>query len=310
VRRVAARDASRRSPNPRWKRMAVIGVGLIGGSLALALRRRRLVGEVVGVGRGRKNLALARRLGIIDLATTDPAEGVRDADLVVLATPVGALAEVTKAISHVLAPGAVVTDVGSVKGSVLRDVAPLIPAHARFVAGHPIAGTEDSGAAAASAGLFEGSRCILTPTPRTDPGALRRVRAMWRAVGARVSEMDAATHDRILAVVSHLPHVVAYALVNAVTVTQADALAYAGGGFRDFTRIAASHPEMWCDIMLANREAILPAIDTTLEELSRLRGFIEREAGGALVEAFGRARVTRRSLRLEKGRPRGKARRR
>ncbi len=288
--------------------MAVIGVGLIGGSLALALRRRRLVGEIVGVGRGTKNLALARRLAIIDRATTDPAEGVRNADLVVLATPVGALAEVAKAISHALAPGAVVTDVGSVKASVVRDVEPLLPPHAHFVAAHPIAGTEESGAGAASAALFERSRCILTPTPRTDPGALRKVRSMWRAVGAEVIAMDAAEHDRILAVVSHLPHAVAYALVNAVTATQADALAYAGGGFRDFTRIAASHPEMWRDIMMANREGILSGIDATIEELARLRRLIEREDGEALVEAFQRARVTRRSL--APGRTQGKAGRR
>jgi prephenate dehydrogenase len=288
--------------------MAVIGVGLIGGSLALALRRHRLVGQVVGVGRGTKNLAIARRLGIVDRATTDPVEGVHDADLVVLATPVGALAEVAKAIAHALEPGVVVTDVGSVKANVVRDVEPLLPPHARFVAAHPIAGTEESGAGAASAALFEGSRCILTPTPRTDPGALRKVRAMWRAVGAEVSEMDAAEHDRILAVVSHLPHAVAYALVNAVTATQADALAYAGGGFRDFTRIAASHPEMWRDIMMANREGVLSGIDATMEELSRLRRFIEREDGEALFEAFDRARVARRSL--TPGRSRSKAGRR
>jgi prephenate dehydrogenase len=276
--------------------MAVIGVGLIGGSLALALRRRGLVGEIVGVGRTPGNLALARRRRIVDRITTDPAEGVRDADLVVLATPVGALAEVGKAIAPALGPGAVVTDVGSTKASVLRDLEPLMPAHAFLVAAHPIAGTEDSGAGAATADLFEGSRCILTPTPRTNARALAGVRRMWRAVGARVIEMDAEDHDRILGAVSHLPHVVAYALVNAVTSFRKDALDYAGGGFRDFTRIAASHPVMWRDIVLANRESVLAGIDATLAELSRMREWIERSEGHALEEAFLKARITRRGL--------------
>jgi prephenate dehydrogenase len=276
--------------------MAVIGVGLIGGSLALALRRRGLVGEIVGVGRGAANLALARRRGIIDRATSDPAEGARGADLVVLATPVSVIAEVGKAVAHALRPGTIVTDVSSVKESVLRDLEAVLPPHARFVAAHPIAGTEDSGAGAATADLFEGSRCILTPTARTDPRALAAVKRMWRDIGARVIELDAAAHDRILGSVSHLPHVVAYALVNAVTASRADALAYAGGGFRDFTRIAASHAGMWRDIVLDNRANVLPGIDATIAELSRMRALIERGDAPALEEAFDRARITRRAL--------------
>ncbi len=292
----AARPKRGARRRPAWKRVAVIGVGLIGGSLALAMRRRGLAGEIVGVGRSAGNLALARRRKIVDRITTDPAEGVRDADLVVLATPVGALSEVGKAIAPALMPGAVVTDVGSTKASVLRDLEPLIPAHAFLVAAHPIAGTEDSGAGAATEDLFEGSRCILTPTDRTDASALARVRGLWRAVGARVIEMDAESHDRILGAVSHLPHVVAYALVNAVTSFRKDALEYAGGGFRDFTRIAASHPVMWRDIALANRESVLAGIDATMAELSRMREWIDRQNGRALEEAFLRARITRRSL--------------
>jgi prephenate dehydrogenase len=276
--------------------MAVIGVGLIGGSLALALRRRGLVGEIVGVGRSAGNLALARRRKIVDRVTTDPAEGVRDADLIVLATPVGALAEVGKAIAPWIGPGAVVTDVGSTKVSVLRDLEPLIPPHAYLVAAHPIAGTEDSGAGAATEDLFEGSRCVLTPTDRTNASALAKVRGMWRAVGARVIEMDAEAHDRILGAVSHLPHVVAYALVNAVTSFRKDALEYAGGGFRDFTRIAASHPVMWRDIVLANRESVLAGIDATVAELLRMRNWIDGRDCRRLEEAFLRARITRRSL--------------
>jgi prephenate dehydrogenase len=271
-------------------------VGLIGGSLAIDLRRRGLAGEIIGVGRGAGNLAVARRRGIVDRFTSDPVEGVRDADLVVLATPVGALAEVGKAIAPALMPGAVVTDVGSTKVSVIRDLEPLMPGLAYFVAAHPIAGTEDSGAGAAMANLFEGARCILTPTPRTNPAALAKVGRLWRAVGARVFEMDAAAHDRILGAVSHLPHVVAYALVNAVTALQEDALDYAGGGFRDFTRIAASHPDMWRDIMLANSEPILSGIDAVLIELESLRDAIEAQNGKELAEAFTRARERRRAL--------------
>ena len=172
----------------------------------------------------------------------------------------------------------------------------MLPPHARFVAAHPIAGTEDSGAGAATADLFEGSRCILTPTARTDPRALAAVKRMWRDVGARVIELDAAAHDRILGAVSHLPHVVAYALVNAVTASRGDALAYAGGGFRDFTRIAASHAGMWRDIVLDNRANVLPGIDATIAELSRMRALIERGDAHALEEAFDQARITRRAL--------------
>ncbi len=287
---------SKSASGPLFPRMTIIGVGLIGGSLALALRRARLVGEIVGVGRGAANLALARRRGIVDRVTRDPETGVRDANLVVLATPVGALAEVGEANAPALMPGAIVTDVGSTKASVLRDLEPLIPAHAHLVAGHPIAGTEDSGAAAAAADLFEGSRCILTPTPRTSAGALAKVRRLWRATGARVIEMDAGEHDRILGAVSHLPHVVAYALVNAVTATRKDALDYAGGGFRDFTRIAASHPDMWRDIVLANRESVLAGIDAVLIELESIREAVEKQDGRRLTAAFTLARERRRAL--------------
>jgi prephenate dehydrogenase len=276
--------------------MTVIGTGLIGGSLALALRRRGRVGEIVGVGRGSENLALARRRRVVDRVTTDPVEGVRDADLVVLATPVGALAELAKTIAPALRTGAIVTDVGSVKERVIRAVEPAIPPHAHFVGGHPIAGAEDSGAGAASASLFEGSRCILTPTPRTDAAALGKIRRMWTGVGARVIEMSAATHDRILGAVSHLPHVVAFALVNAVSASEKEALDYAGAGFRDFTRIAASHAEMWRDIILDNRERVLASLEATQAELSRIRALIDRQDGARLLEAFSKARETRRSL--------------
>jgi prephenate dehydrogenase len=291
-----AAPKARSSAGPRWRRVTVIGTGLIGGSLALALRRRGRVGEIVGVGRGVENLALARRRRVVDRVTTDPVEGVRGADLVVLATPVGALPELAKTIAPALRTGAIVTDVGSVKERVMRAVEPAIQPHAYFVGGHPIAGAEDSGAGAASASLFEGRRCILTPTPRTDAAALGRIRRMWTGVGARVIEMSPVTHDRILGAVSHLPHVVAFALVNAVSASEKEALDFAGAGFRDFTRIAASHAEMWRDIVLDNRECVLASLEAAQGELARIRALIDRRDGARLLQAFRKARETRRSL--------------
>ena len=262
----------------------------------MALRRRGLAETVVGVGRGSANLALARRRRMLDQATTDPLEGVQDADLVVLATPVGMLAEIAKRIAPGLRPGAIVTDAGSVKEGVVRAITPVMPPHAHFVGGHPIAGGEVSGAGAARSNLFEGSHCILTPTPQTDLKALRKIERLWRSVGADVVQMDAATHDRIFGAISHLPHVVAFAVVNAVASANPDALAHAGSGFRDFTRIAASHPEAWRDIVLSNREQILASMASAEKELAAIRDLIERQDAERLLDTFRRAGESRRSL--------------
>ena len=254
-------------------KLTVIGVGLIGGSLALALKKAGLVGEVVGVGRGRANLQTALDRGVIDRFTHDVAEGVTGADLVFLATPVQTLAQVASVALLHMKPGAVLTDGGSVKKTVIEQIEPLLRPGVHFVPGHPIAGTEQSGSAAAFASLYEGRRCILTPTEKTDPAALDLVRKVWQAAGSEVVVMDADKHDRVLAAVSHLPHMVAYALVNTVSCEDRfgeNILNYSAGGFRDFTRIASSDPTMWRDIAMTNREALLEVVgyfETVLAEL-------------------------------------------
>ena len=241
-------------------KMCIIGVGLIGGSFALALKDAGLVGEVVGVGRGVDNLQKALQLGIIDSYTTDPVEGVIDADLIFLATPVLSIGEVVAKIADHLKPGAILTDGGSVKGAIVDAIEPLLPVGVHFVPGHPIAGTEHSGAEAAFATLYQDRRCILTPTAQTDAEALNKVQTLWEAIGSDVVIMEVEKHDRVLAAISHLPHMVAYALVVAGSSYdryEENVLEYSAGGFKDFTRIASSDPTMWRDIALTNKEALI-----------------------------------------------------
>ena len=282
-------------------RLVVAGVGLIGGSLAAALKARGAVGEVVGIGRTRENLRVAKQRGIIDRIATDPIEAVRDADVLVVATPVAAIAPLIASLAHALPARAVITDAGSVKGPVVAAVERALGrGAARFCGSHPIAGTEHSGAAAARTDLLTGARCILTPTPRTAAATRRHVRTLWEAAGMRVEEMSASLHDRMLARVSHLPHVVAYALVNAVADAERDGgrrlLGYAGGGFGDGTRVAASSPEMWRDICLANRDEVLRAIDDFVPALARLRDAIEVGDRETLEAELTRAQTVRRRL--------------
>lgn len=282
-----------------FKKVAVIGVGLIGGSLAIVLRRDGLAGHIVGIGRGLGNLEAAKRLGLVDSYTREVGEGVEDADLVVVAVPVLKIAETIKQAAPHLKPGCIVTDVGSVKGAVIEAVAPLVPEGIHFVPGHPIAGTEHSGAEAAFGELYAGRKCILTPTDRTDPAALEKVKLVWEATGAKVVVMDASTHDMVLAAVSHLPHMIAYTLVNTVGDMEdagVDALGYSAGGFRDFTRIASSSPEMWTDICAMNRGQILDTIDGFAKRLSKLRALIDRGDLDALKKEFERAKNLRDSL--------------
>lgn len=282
-----------------FKKVAIIGVGLIGGSLAQVLRRDGLATEIIGIGRGLPNLEAAKRLGIVDSFTRDIGEGVKDADLVVVAVPVLKIAETIRQAAPYLKPGCIVTDVGSVKGDVIREVEPLIPEGVQFVPGHPIAGTEHSGAEAAFPTLYVGRKCILTPTDRTDKAALEKVRLIWEATGAKVVVMDQATHDMILAAVSHLPHVIAYTLVNTVGDMEdagIDALGYSAGGFRDFTRIASSSPEMWSDICAMNKEQILNTIGSFTKRLERLRALIESQDLTGLKKEFERAKTLRDSL--------------
>lgn len=277
-------------------RLAIIGVGLIGGSLSLALKQAGVVGEVIGCGRGKPNLEKALELGVVDRYTRNPIEAVADADVVFLATPVKTLAKVTAELLPGLKQGAIITDGGSVKGEVINMIEPLIPEGVYFVPGHPIAGTEKSGAEAAFATLYQGKRCILTPTEHTDKHALALIKDMWRAAGSDVVSMAVEKHDRILAAISHLPHMVAYSLVNAVgsyDQYEENILEYSAGGFRDFTRIASSDPVMWRDIAETNRDALLEMMEQFESFFIELKAEIKAGQGDKLFEFFLRSKQLR-----------------
>lgn len=282
---------------PKIGRLVVIGVGLIGGSFGLALKRVKAVRHVVGVGRSRKNLAIALKMGLIDEASSDPAGAVAGADLVLLATPVGGMAEMMARIAPHLTAHAVITDGGSTKQDVVAHARRFLGVHfSRFVPAHPIAGTENSGAAAAFADLYRNRTVVITPEPETAAHAVRAVRTAWQRCGARVVRMRAPEHDAIFAAVSHLPHVLAFSLVNALA-RRPDArrlFTFAGSGLRDTVRIAGSSPEMWRDVCIANRELLLQALDEFAGELDAARAAIERSDGAALQLMFERAQATRR----------------
>ncbi|MGA7980554.1 MAG: prephenate dehydrogenase/arogenate dehydrogenase family protein [Chromatiaceae bacterium] len=277
-------------------RLTVIGVGLIGGSLARALRAQDLVGEVVGCGRSAANLETAKRLGVVDRYSHDPAEAVMGADMVFISVPLGAMREVFTAIKGRLGSDAVVTDGGSVKGSVVADaVAAFGDFPPRLVPGHPIAGTERSGVEASFPELYRGRRVILTPLPETDPDATRRVTQMWCACGAEVTCMEVRHHDEVLAATSHLPHMLAFGLVDALARLREndEIFRYAAGGFRDFTRIASSNAVMWRDICIANREALGSVLAGFSAEMADLADTIRRGDGDHLLEIFRRAKAAR-----------------
>jgi len=275
------------------ERLALIGVGLIGGSLALALREAGAVGTITGYSRRAYHREQAQRIGIVDRAVDDPAVAVADADMVVVATPVSVIAPMLDSIRDSLPAQAVITDVGSVKGSIVESANRLGAAINRFVPGHPIAGTERSGPAAAQPDLFRGRRVVLTPTMQSDPEAVAQVRAMWTAVGALVNEMDAARHDEVFAATSHLPHALAYCLVDMLAAGDDRLLQYTGGGFQDFTRIASSDPEMWRDICLANRPALVRQLRDYGNRLGELTELVDRADGDRLLELFQRAKQAR-----------------
>jgi len=292
------RERRRKAAPPLFRRVAVVGVGLIGGSLAAACRKRGLAEALVGFDRDPDALQEALALGLVDEGSESAAAATAGADLTVLAVPVGALEEVAAAVAPAVGPAAVVTDVGSVKGVLVNRVEARLPA-GRYVPAHPIAGRERSGPAAASASLFEGARCVLTPTPRTDRQSLARVRALWEEVGALVETMEPEEHDAVFAAVSHLPHAVAYALMNAMLDLKADGrdvLPYSAGGLRDFTRVAASAPTMWRDIFLANRAALLDPLRRFRAALARLEAALAAGDGAALWAECDRARRVRREL--------------
>ncbi|OGV76084.1 MAG: prephenate dehydrogenase [Methylotenera sp. RIFCSPLOWO2_02_FULL_45_14] len=278
------------------KKLVIFGVGLIGGSVALALKKAGCTAQIIGVGRSSESLQTAVDLGVIDLASSNVAEALQGADIILIATPVAQTSAILHAIKPHLTTNTVITDAGSTKSDVLNCAQEILGAQFnQFVGGHPIAGAEKSGVAAATANLYRNKNVVLTPSPVTNPHAIQRVRELWQTCGANVSEMPAETHDGIFAAVSHLPHLLAFALVDEVASRKnAEQLfGFAASGFRDFTRIAGSHPEMWRDISLANKTALLGEITAYQKELSDLKQMLESEDSEALYTLFERASVAR-----------------
>ncbi|HEX4081157.1 MAG TPA: prephenate/arogenate dehydrogenase family protein [Rhizomicrobium sp.] len=285
---------------PLFGKVALIGIGLIGSSLAYAMRRAGLAAHIAGFAHRPDTLEKARSLGFADTLHDTPAPAVRDADFVVLATPVGAFGELARELAPQLKPGAILSDVGSVKMAVIRDVAPFVPQGVHFIPAHPIAGTEQSGPEAGFAELFDGRWCILTPPPGTDEQSVATLKSFWQRCGSQVEIMDAKHHDLVLAITSHVPHLIAYNIVGTAadleTVTQGEVIKYSAGGFRDFTRIAASDPVMWRDVFLNNREAVLEMLGRFNEDLSALQRAIRWGDGDMLFNLFTRTRAIRRSI--------------
>ncbi|MBI5970800.1 MAG: prephenate dehydrogenase/arogenate dehydrogenase family protein [Deltaproteobacteria bacterium] len=285
-----------------FEKAAIIGVGLIGGSLAMIMKQKGIAGHITGVGRGKENLNTAKRLGLVDECTLEAAEGVKDADLVIAAVPVLKIEAVIKAAAPHLKKGCIVTDVGSVKQAIVDIVEPLMPEGVHFVPGHPIAGKEVSGAACADADLFVGKRCVLTPTENTDKGALAKIRTLWQEAGSEVVIMDAESHDWILAATSHLPHVVAYMLVNTVSEVGGsgrkgmDIFKLSAGGFRDTTRIASSPAEMWSDICGMNKRALSEIMENFQKRLDVMKRLIQSNDITGINKEFARAKSFRDSF--------------
>ncbi len=274
------------------KKLVIFGVGLIGGSVALALKQAATAPKIIGIGRSGDGLQAALDMGIIDAVETDPAKALLDAGMVVIAAPVAQTPDILKAIAPHLDSKTVITDVGSTKSDVIEHAFAILGKNAaQFVPGHPIAGAEKSGVTAARADLFNGKNVILTPTEKTNPEALEQVRQLWQAAGAKVSEMAANEHDGVFAAVSHLPHLLAFALVDelASRPNAAQLFAFAASGFRDFTRIAGSSPEMWRDICLTNRESLLSEINAYQNELVALKKLLENSDDAGLQALFERA---------------------
>ncbi len=284
----------------QFDRIALIGIGLIGSSIAHDIKRLGLAKDVAISTRSAATLKRAEELKLGDRYTPSSAEAVKDADLVIVSVPVGASESVAKEIAAHLKPGAIVTDVGSTKASVIAQMQPHMPGNVHFIPGHPLAGTEKSGPDAGFAGLFEGRWCIFTPIPGTDEAALKKLRHFWETLGSRVDEMDPEHHDKVLAIVSHLPHLIAYNIVGTAddleTVTESEVIKYSASGFRDFTRLAASDPTMWRDVCLHNRDAILEMLSRFSEDLASLQRAIRWGEGDKIFELFSRTRAVRRSI--------------
>jgi cyclohexadieny/prephenate dehydrogenase len=295
---------------PLFQRVALIGFGLIGGSIARGARAQGLAGKIVATARSAETRARVRELGVVDRVVDTNAEAVKDADLVILSIPVGACGPVAQEIGPHLKPGAIVSDVGSVKGAVVRDMSPYLPANVHFIPAHPVAGTENSGPDSGFAELFTNRWCILTPPEGADADAVERLAEFWRSLGANVEVMKPDHHDLVLAVTSHLPHLIAYTIVSTADeledVTRSEVLKFSAGGFRDFTRIAASDPTMWRDVFLTNKDAVLEMLGEFQEDLSKLTRAIRRGDGDALFDHFTRTRAIRRGI-LDIGQDEAKA---
>ena len=286
--------------NVHFDRIALIGIGLIGSSIARDVRELGLAKEVVVSTRSAATLKRAEELALGHRYTTSAADAVKDADLVIVSVPVGASESVAKEIAAHLKPGAIVTDVGSTKASVIAQMQPHMPEHVHFIPGHPLAGTEKSGPDAGFNGLFRGRWCIFTPIEGTDADALAKLMAFWEALGSKVDQMDPEHHDKVLAIVSHLPHIIAYNIVGTAddlqTVTESEVIKYSASGFRDFTRLAASDPTMWRDVCLHNKDAILEMLSRFSEDLASLQRAIRWGDGDKLFDLFTRTRAIRRSI--------------
>lgn len=288
------------STPPIFNRLALIGTGLIGSSIARAARAQGVVRSIVATARSGATRARVAELGLADQVVDTNAAAVAGADLVILCIPVGQCGRVAAEIAPHLAPGAILSDVGSVKGAVVKDVSPHVPEDVHFVPAHPVAGTEYSGPDAGFAELFINRWCILTPPEGADPTTVKKLAAFWTALGANVETMPADHHDRVLAITSHVPHLIAYTIVGTADelgqVTRSEVLKFSAGGFRDFTRIAASDPTMWRDVFLANKDAVLEMLGTFSEDLSQLTRAIRRGDGDALFDLFTRTRAIRRGI--------------
>lgn len=284
----------------KFKKIALIGIGLIGSSLARVIRQKKLADHIAIATRTSTTLERARELKLGDSYTTDNSKAVEDADLVIVSVPVGASGKVAKEIAPHLKAGAIVTDVGSTKASVIRQMKPELPDNITFIPGHPIAGTEFSGPDAGFADLFINRWCILTPLPDTDEKAIEKLTEFWEACGAKVDRMDPEHHDLVLAITSHLPHLIAYNIVGTASdlekVTNSEVIAYSASGFRDFTRLAASDPTMWRDICLNNKDAIIEMLGRFSEDLASLQRAIRWGDGEALFDLFTRTRAVRRGI--------------
>jgi cyclohexadieny/prephenate dehydrogenase len=286
--------------SPLFGRVALIGIGLIGSSLARAIRQHKLAGHIAGHARSERTRDKAVELGLVDSIHDDAAAAVTDADLTVVCTPMGAYAAIGAAIGPHLKPGSILSDVGSVKQAAIRDLGPYVPEHVHFVPGHPVAGTEHSGPESGFAELFQGRWCILTPPAGTDETAVEKLAELWRRCGSMLEIMEASHHDQVLAITSHLPHLIAYCIVGTVTgveeATQKEVIKFSASGFRDFTRIAASDPVMWRDIFLNNREAILEMLGRFSEDLAALQRNIRWGEGDKLEDLFTRTRAIRKGI--------------